>query len=185
MWLHRSSIRPADARISTGVDSHASKLSTSRQSTIPLTVSLLESEPFALITATESPFILAAGQGKLSKPLLSKWLSQARLVTQARLSLLGALIARVDLPYVHLSDEAKPTSVRWRIMGVLSHALQLNHQDLAFYSSVAQRYELDLEFPPRPDVYFTADLPAKQMIDLFRAFWTNPTMSLLEGMTVF
>src|SRR5271155_526086 len=146
MWLHRSSISPANARIPTRVDSRASKVPTSRQPTIPLTASLLESEPFALITATESPFILAAGQGKLAKPLLSKWLSQARLITQARLSLLGALIARVDLPYVHLSDEAKAASVRWRIINVLSHALQLSHQDLAFYSSVAQRYELDLEF---------------------------------------
>lgn len=163
-----------------------SRLSTANpQSTIPITVVLLESQPFALAATTDAPFWLAAAQGKVPKAVLSKWLSQTRLVTQAQISLLGALLARVDLPYIFVSDENKATSVRWRVVNILSEALGRTHQDLAFYEDVAKRYDLSLDFPPRPDVYFTADAPAKQFIDLFRAFWTDPTMALLEGLVLF
>lgn len=181
-WYQIPMGHPTDPRVSLS----ESRISTSySQSLVPITAVLLESQPLELAAATQAPFLLASAQGKLPKSVLSKWLSQARLVTQGQISLLGALMARVDLPYIFIPDEKKSASVRWRVMNVLMEALQRAQQDLSFYTDIAKRYDLNQEFPPRPDVFFTADYPAKQFIELFRAFWTDPTMTLLEGMVVY
>jgi len=148
----------------------------------PLTDVLLEHQPYLLELATRAPFLAAAGTGNLSKALLSKWLSQDRLYAQAYIGFIGALIARVDLPYAHVED--KQSSLRWRIVNMLSSLLENMNHELKLFENVAKRYGLNLEFPPRPDVYFTADMATKQYIDLFRAFWTDPTMTLLEGLVV-
>ena len=132
--------------------------------------------------ATRAPFLVAAGAGNLSKALLSSWLSQRRLYAQALIGFIGALISRVDLPYAHVED--KKSSIRWRIVQMLSSLLENIHKDLKYFEDVAKRYNLDLEFPPRPGVYFSADTTTKQYIDLFRAFWTDPTMTLLEGLII-
>ncbi len=148
----------------------------------PLTDLLLDHQPYLLELATRAPFLVAAGTGKLSKALLSRWLSQDRLYAQAYIGFIGALIARVDLPYAHVSDKA--SSLRWRIVKMLSSSLENIHSELKFFEDVAKRYNLNLEFSPRPDGHFTADTAAKQYIDLFRAFWTDPSMTLLEGLVV-
>lgn len=148
----------------------------------PLTEVLLEHQPYLFELATQAPFLVAAGTGNLSKILLSKWLSQDRLYAQGYIGFIGSLIARVDLPYAHIED--KQSSLRWRIVNMLSTCLENIHKELKFFQDVAMRYDLSLDFPPRPDVYFTADTAAKQYIDLFRAFWTDPTMTLLEGLLV-
>lgn len=132
--------------------------------------------------ATTAPFLVAAGTGNLSKALLSKWLSQDRIYAQAYIGFIGALISRVDLPYAFVED--KKSSLRWRIVEMLSSSLGNIHRELKFFEDVAKRYGLNLEFPPRPDVFFIADTATKQYIDLFRAFWTDPTMTLLEGLVV-
>jgi thiaminase len=148
-----------------------------------LTSTLLASSPSQLTFATQHPFLRIAGQGHLPKHTLSRWLSQDRLYAQSYIGFIGSLIARVDLPYVNVSD--KSTSLRWRLVDCLTRALQNIHTELAFFATTAQRYGLDLEAaPPRRDGVFTAEPATKQYIDLFRAFWTDPSMSLLEGMVV-
>ena len=181
MWYRNPSVKPNDPRQSI----LGSRSSVSGYDEVPLTVNLLEAHSSALTVATEAPFLLAAAQGRLPKSVISKWISQERLVVQAQISLIGALLARVDLPYVLLSDTKKAGSIRWRVVNMLSEALQRVQGELAYFTDLATRYNLDLEFPPRPDVFFTADQPAKQLIDLFRAFWTDPSMTLLEGLVVF
>lgn len=148
----------------------------------PLTDILLEHQPYLLELATRAPFLVAAGGGNLSKALLSKWLSQRRLYAQALIGFVGALISRVDLPYAHVED--KKSSIRWRVVLMLSSSLENIHKDLKSFEEVAKRYNLDLDFPPRPGVQFTADTIIKHYIDLFRAFWTDPTMTLLEGLII-
>jgi thiaminase len=148
----------------------------------PLTDLLLEHQPYLLELATRAPFLVAAGTGNLSKALLSRWLSQDRLYAQAYIGFIGALISRVDLPYAYIED--KQSSLRWRIVNMLSSCLENIHRELKFFEDVAKRYDLMLDYPPRPDVYFTADNAAKQYIELFRAFWTDPTMTLLEGLVI-
>ena len=182
MWSRNGSVKPNDPRQSI-LGSHSSIIS-GHDADFSLTVHLL-AQPSGLPVAKEAPFLLAAAQGRLPKSVISKWISQERLVVQAQISLIGALLARVDLPYVLLSDTNKASSIRWRVVNMLSEALQRVHGELAYFTDLANRYNLDLEFPPRPNVFFTADQPAKQLIDLFRVFWTDPSMTLLEGLVVF
>ncbi|OAL30251.1 hypothetical protein AYO20_08825 [Fonsecaea nubica] len=147
-----------------------------------LTNILLTSAPQQFAHATEHPFLRLAGQGKLPKHVLSRWLSQDRLYAQAYIGFIGSLIARVDLPYANVAD--KSTSLRWRIVNCLSGALQNIHAELRFFADTAAKYGLELDAPTRADGMFTAEQATKQYIDLFRAFWTDPSMSLLEGMVV-
>ncbi|OAP54888.1 hypothetical protein AYL99_10588 [Fonsecaea erecta] len=147
-----------------------------------LTTILLTSAPQQFAQATEHPFLRLAGQGALPKHTLSRWLSQDRLYAQAYIGFIGSLIARVDLPYVNVPD--KSTSLRWRIVNCLTGALQNIHTELKFFGNTAAKYGLELDAPTRADGMFTAEQATKQYIDLFRAFWTDPSMSLLEGMVV-
>ncbi|KIX97791.1 uncharacterized protein Z520_06569 [Fonsecaea multimorphosa CBS 102226] len=147
-----------------------------------LTTILLTSAPQQFAQATEHPFLRLAGQGTLPKHTLSRWLSQDRLYAQAYMGFIGSLIARVDLPYVNVTD--KSTSLRWRIVNCLTGALQNIHTELKFFEHTAAKYGLELDAPTRADGMFTAEHATKQYIDLFRAFWTDPSMSLLEGMVV-
>jgi hypothetical protein len=101
---------------------------------------------------------------------------------QASIGFIGSLIARVDLPYAYIED--KISSIRWRIVQMLSSLLTRSHHELRFLEDVGRQYQINLEFPPRPDLYFTADIATKAYIDLFRAFWTDPTMTLLEGLVI-
>jgi thiaminase len=147
-----------------------------------LTQILLNSSPHQFALATRHPFLRLAGQGHLPKQTLSRWLSQDRLYAQSYIGFIGSLIARVDLPYVAVAD--KSTSLRWRLVHTLTSALDNIHTELKFFHDTADKYGLDLETASRPDAPFTAEPATKQYIDLFRAFWTDPSMSLLEGMVV-
>lgn len=148
-----------------------------------LTSILLNNSPGQFQAATQHPFLRLAGLGQLPKHVLSRWLSQDRLYAQAYISFIGSLLSRVDLPYVFIAD--KPSSLRWRIVHMLTNCLNNIHREIDFFTSTAHKYGLDLQAPVRPgDSQFTADTATKQYIDLFRAFWTDPSMSLLEGLVV-
>ncbi|KIX00363.1 uncharacterized protein Z518_10502 [Rhinocladiella mackenziei CBS 650.93] len=147
-----------------------------------LTGILLNSSPQSFTQATQHPFLRHAGLGTLPKPALSRWLSQDRLYAQSYIGFIGALISRVDLPYVMIHDHS--TSLRWRIVSMLSSALSNIHRELEFFTNTAHKYSLALDAPSRADGVFTAEPATKQYIDLFRAFGTDPSMSLLEGLVV-
>jgi thiaminase len=149
-----------------------------------LTKILLNSSPLQLESATKHPFLRLAGQGRLHKRTLSKWLSQDRLYAQSYIGFVAALIARVDLPYVYIHPSEQKTSLRWRLIKCLSDSLTNIHNELKFFSDTADKYNLDLDLPPHENGAFTAESATKSYIDLFRAFWTDPSMSLLEGMVV-
>ncbi|OCT54485.1 hypothetical protein CLCR_00852 [Cladophialophora carrionii] len=160
------------------------------QSPPSLTSTLLASSPHQLSLATQHPFLRVAGQGQLPKLTLSRWLSQDRLYAQSYIGFIGSLIARVDLPYTHVPD--KSTSLRWRLVQCLTAALQNIHTELAFFATTAHAYGLDLEAPSLSSSssssssgrVFGPEPATKQYMDLFRAFWTDPSMTLLEGMVV-
>ncbi|KEF51373.1 uncharacterized protein A1O9_12522 [Exophiala aquamarina CBS 119918] len=148
-----------------------------------LTSILLNNSPGQFQAATQHPFLRLAGLGQLPKHVLSRWLSQDRLYAQAYIGFIGSLLSRVDLPYVFIAD--KPSSLRWRIVNMLTNCLNNIHREIDFFTTTAQKYGLDLQSPARPgDSQFTADTATKQYIDLFRAFLTDPSMSLLEGLVV-
>ncbi len=153
----------------------------------PLTQILLTHNPHLFSLATTSPFLHSAGLGTLPKSTLSKWLSQDRLYAQSYISFIGALIARVHLPHAFVKD--KSTSLRWKIVRLLSSALENIQKEIAFFEDVAERYGLDLEASPghwKDGVGsgFQAASATKQYEALFRAFGADPSMSLLEGLVV-
>lgn len=148
-----------------------------------LTNILLNNSPGQFQAATQHPFLRLAGLGQLPKHILSRWLSQDRLYAQAYIGFIGSLLSRVDLPYVFIND--KSTSLRWRIANLLTNCLNNINREIEFFTTTAHKYGLDLQAPLRPgDSQFTADTATKQYIDLFRAFLSDPTMSLLEGLVV-
>ncbi|KAK7885651.1 hypothetical protein LTR67_010002 [Exophiala xenobiotica] len=149
---------------------------------LSLTKILLNLAPQSYYMATHHPFLRLAGLGMLPKTTLARWLSQDRLYAQSYIGFIGALIARVDLPYVNITD--KSASLRWRIVNLLSSALQNIHRELQFFADTAAKYDLQLDTPSRLDGVFTAEPATKQYIDLFRAFSTDPSMSLLEGLII-
>lgn len=148
-----------------------------------LTNILLNNSPGQFQAATQHPFLRLAGLGQLPKHVLSRWLSQDRLYAQAYIGFIGSLLARVDLPYVFIND--KSSSLRWRIVNMLTKCLNNINREIEFFTTTAQKYGLGLQIPARPtDTQFVADTATKQYIDLFRAFLTDPSMSLLEGLVV-
>ncbi|KAI1621606.1 hypothetical protein EDD37DRAFT_124930 [Exophiala viscosa] len=97
-------------------------------------------------------------------------------------AVIGALIARVDLPYQKVPH--KSNSLQWRIVNLLSSSLENIHRELAFFDDTAERYGLQLDTPSRHDTAFTPELATQQYIEIFRSFGKDPSKSLLEGMVV-
>ena len=153
----------------------------------PLTSTLLNHNPHLFSLATTHPFLRLSGLGLVPASTLSRWLSQDRLYAQSYVSFIGGLIARVHLPYAFVND--KDNSLRWKIVKVLNASLQNIFRELEFFESVAKRYGLELEkaWEAKDDKSgrgFEASGGTRQYESLFRAFGTDPTMTLLEGMVV-
>ena len=81
--------------------------------------------------ATQAPFLRLAGEGKLHKSALSRWLSQDRLYAQAYTRFIGGLISKVELPVIldRKQDEKPGSTIEYRILKLLSSALQGNLQN--------------------------------------------------------
>lgn len=149
-----------------------------------LTVALLESHPEELKLATEAPFLKLAGQGKISKLQLSRWLSQDRLYAETYICFITSLIARVSLPFAFVSDKSK--SLRWRIVKLLTGALENIQTEIEFFTTTAEKYGLNLEQPFHDDEnqQFRPEDATQQYMDLFRSFYNDATLPLIEGMVV-
>lgn len=145
--------------------------------------------PTLFTTATQPPFLKAAADGTLSKPLLSAWLTQDRLYAHAYIQFIGALLAKVSIPS-HPNASNTPES---RIVAVLIDALVNIKREISGFEDTAKRFGLDLAAPsPAPDEDLedqdegseTGPTPVtKAYIDLFMSA-SGPSASLLEGMTV-
>ncbi len=151
--------------------------------TQPLTSHLLAHNPHLFTLATTHPFLRSAGQGTLPKSTLSRWLSQDRIYAQSYISFIGALIARIHLPYANVTD--KSASLRWKIVKLLSDSLQNIHRELDFFATTAEKYGLNLEVHPlKEGASFEPTAATRQYESLFRAFGSDPSMTLLEGLVV-
>lgn len=148
-----------------------------------LTTALMESYPDAFTAATETSFLRSAGAGKVTKAQLSKWLSQDRLYAETYICFISSLIPRVNLPYCFVSDKSQ--SLRWRIIKLLTGALENIHRELEFFTTTAQKYGLDLEYTEHGDTdAFIPNHATQQYMDLFRSFSTDPSLPLIEGLVV-
>lgn len=91
------------------------------------------------VRATQSAFLSLAGQGRLSREMVSQWLSQDRLYAQAYVRFIGGLLSRL-----RLSSTAARGTLEWRVLNVLKDALEGIVRELAFFEEVAARYGLSL-----------------------------------------
>jgi thiaminase len=119
--------------------------------------------------ATQSPFLIAAGDGTLSKTKLSEWLSQDRLYAQAYIGFIGNLIVHVQLPTNHVPFSRHNSSIHWRIAHTLRASLDNIFRELKFFEDTAQKYELDLEVSSR-EIPFGPVQATTDYIILFKRF---------------
>jgi thiaminase len=145
------------------------------------TQSLLESNVPAYHTATRNPFLVAAGQGRVSRRLLSQWISQDRVYAQAYIGFTGSLLAKVKLPHNFVHDHKE--SLEWSILDMLFGALGYIHRELRFFAETAARFGLHLEYPMTPGERFEATKATRDYIDLFEAM-ADPGITLLDGMVL-
>ena len=148
----------------------------------PLTKVLQDHAPKAFLSATQHPFLRHAGLGTLPTTTLSAWLSQDRIYAQAYVNFIGSLIARIHLPHTHVRDKAG--SLRWRILDLLISCLTNINRELAFFDETARKYNLQLDRGIKQGAPFESLANTKQYEALFRAFGSDPSMTLLEGLVV-
>ncbi|KAL2014804.1 hypothetical protein VTN00DRAFT_2329 [Thermoascus crustaceus] len=156
-------------------------------STQPITSLLLSTFTSSFHRATTHPFLQLAGQGKISKKVLSEWLSQDRLYAQAYLRFIGLLLSKVVIPPRNPDSSRlhEPTTEQ-RIFDILVDALTNIQRELRFFESVAEEFGLDLTALPREDEGWSVFGPnsvTRAYIDLFMSSG-SPGSSLLEGMCV-
>lgn len=140
------------------------------------TQKLLKSDPVALTSATQTPFLSSAGRGRVPKSTLSLWLSQDRLYAQSYIPFIGSLISRVRLPVKHIPFPEHDKDRQWRIAELLMGSLENIKRELQVFEDSAARYGLSVQTEEKRKV-------TEEYVDLFLSF-TDPKRSLLEGLVV-
>lgn len=150
------------------------------------TTYLLNSDPIAFQAATRTPFLKAAGEGRLSKRHLSQWLGQDRLYAQAYIGFIGSLMGKFTLPFTLCHDHSK--SLDWMIVDTLYGALKNIYREIGFFAETANMYNLQLDCPAQDGPHFGPVTATKEYMDLLGSFAGPGTIiepvSRLEGMTV-
>ncbi len=96
-------------------------------------------------SATEHDFLVAAGTGKLSKDLVSLYLSQDRLyAAHAYPRFIGQLLAAIPFSSLHAIDSVHELHHR-RILNILSYSLQNVVREVGFFGKVAAKHGLELD----------------------------------------
>lgn len=109
-----------------------------------LTEHLLSSSAEKYKEATQTPFLLAAAEGRLSKNSLGQWLANDRLYIHAYIRAAGTMLAALDLPQVVPKAESAETQlVDWFI-----EALAAVRREERLFIDVASRYGLRVDLTP-------------------------------------
>ncbi|KAJ9138157.1 hypothetical protein NKR23_g8682 [Pleurostoma richardsiae] len=145
-------------------------MTTKIESAWSLTKHLLSIRESDFEAATQSPFLRAAGEGRLQKDILGKWLANDRLYIHAYIKAAARTLAVVDLPQTtQASDASETLLVDW----LLESLVALRREERLFID-VAKRYGLavDLETTAMteggredPRVPGTAKLPGLVMFE--------------------
>ncbi|TFB04892.1 hypothetical protein CCMA1212_003100 [Trichoderma ghanense] len=120
-----------------------------------LTQTLLTSHPVAHQTATQSPFLARASQGRLSKALLGQWLANDRLYIHAYIRGIGRLLSFLQLPDVvaPLRDEKahREQSVDEKLLHWMIDALVNIRREEDMFVRTAAKYGVDVNLVAGPD----------------------------------
>ncbi|KAI0879355.1 heme oxygenase-like protein [Hypoxylon argillaceum] len=158
-------------------------------STQSLTESLLADSQIASLyqRATLSQFLRLGGEGRLSRGVLSKWLSQDRLYALAYIRFIGGLIPRVKFP-TEVGTEGTSATLQWRILTLLRGCLDGIMKELQFFEETARSYDLDLAVVGPGEHTFGPNATTRGYIDLFDSFAGQPRdespRSLFDGLVV-
>ncbi|KAI0021513.1 heme oxygenase-like protein [Xylariomycetidae sp. FL0641] len=140
--------------------------------------------------ATQCPFLILAGEGRLRRDQLSGWLSQDRLYAQAYARFIGGLISRVELPVELKNPKGNRWTPQWRILSLLQRALGGIMMELQEFELAAAEYGLDLasrEFGREGDE-FAPNQTTQEYLDLFDSFTAqkqgDADRTLLDGLVV-
>ncbi|TLD04724.1 uncharacterized protein PgNI_09509 [Pyricularia grisea] len=133
-----------------------------------LTEHLLESNPEAYKAATQSPFLLAAAEGRLPKNILGRWLANDKLYIQGYIKAVGRTLDAVDLPQTTTTTTTRTTTMieqqpgpEVEFVNWISDALAGLCREQGMFVDVAGRYGLDMTLETGSDgrVSESAKLP--------------------------
>ncbi|KAH0494455.1 hypothetical protein TgHK011_001073 [Trichoderma gracile] len=120
-----------------------------------LTQTLLTSHPVAHQTATQSPFLARASQGRLPKALLGQWLANDRLYIHAYIRGIGRLLSFLQLPDVvpPLRDDKarREHSVEERLLHWMIDALVNIRREEDMFVRTATKYGVDVNLAAGTD----------------------------------
>ncbi|KAK7462697.1 hypothetical protein VKT23_007285 [Stygiomarasmius scandens] len=106
--------------------------------------SLTESQSYT--SATQHPFLRAAGDGTLSKNLLSFWLSQDRIyAAHAYPKFIGSLIANIPFSSSDLSSTNTSEALNQRVLQMLSACLTNVVREVNFFHETSAKWDLKLD----------------------------------------
>lgn len=118
-----------------------------------LTEHLLESNQASYKAATQSPFLLAAAEGRLSKKPLGRWLANDRLYIHGYIKAAGRVLDAVDMDQTLPAAGAathEPSPETELVDWVVETLVGLRREERMF-ADVAHRYGLDLALDPSPE----------------------------------
>ena len=111
--------------------------------TAHLTSLHLNSTPYS--SATEHPFLTAAGNGTLPDALLALWLSQDRIyAAHAYPQFIGHLISKIPFSSSHTLDSIEERKNQ-QILELLVFSLENIVKEASFFRDVSKKWGLDLE----------------------------------------
>lgn len=109
-----------------------------------LTTHLLGVDPPEYKAATEAPFLAAAGEGRLDKQALGKWLANDRLYLHAYIKAVGRTLAVVDLPQT-TPESATEAAPETRFVDWLFSTLTALRREERLFIDVARKYGLSID----------------------------------------
>lgn len=113
-------------------------------STFSLTTQLLGIDPPGYKAATEAPFLIAAGEGRLDKQTLGKWLANDRLYLHAYIKAVGRTLSVVDLPQT-APESSKEPAPETRFVDWLFSTLTALRREERLFIDVAREYSLSID----------------------------------------
>lgn len=121
------------------------KMTSSNPPTWSLTSHLLSVDKQAYRAATRAPFLEAAGQGRVSKTTLGKWLANDRLYTQAYIKAAGRTLASIDLPQTITASSGRHRVWTPQLVDWLCDTLVALRREDRLFVDVASRYGIPID----------------------------------------
>lgn len=109
-----------------------------------LTSHLLALDPPAFTAATQSPFLAAAGAGRIPKSTLGKWLANDRLYIHAYIKAAGRVLATITLPQTTTTTTSSSSPETQLVDWLLTTLTELGREERLFID-VAERYGLSID----------------------------------------